>query len=228
MSKSGTKKDLGQTLREKIYFVAAVGTDIGKTFLVENLCKILPGALAIKPVVSGFREDDPNSDPAKILAALGCLGVENSKNNLDQISPWRFAEAVSPHFAAQNCGAEINFAEVKNFCQKKISEAKNGDRFLFIEAAGGVMTPLCEDKTFLDLAAELQIPVLLLTANYLGAISHTLCAVEALRSKKIVVEKIIVNEDVPLQQKSSASIITTIKNLSAIETISLQDFLDRF
>ena len=65
-------------LKEKIYFVAAVGTDIGKTFLVENLCKILPKSSAIKPISSGFDDDSYESDCAKILSALG---LENSKNN---------------------------------------------------------------------------------------------------------------------------------------------------
>lgn len=209
-------------LCEKIYFVAAVGTDIGKTFLVENLCRVLPSVSAIKPIASGFADDDKNSDSAKILAALG---LEISQKNLDSISPWRFEEAASPHFAAENFGTKIDFLAVKNFCETKISAAKNNNQFLFIEAAGGVMTPLSDDKTFLDLAAELKIPTLLVTANYLGAISHTLCAVEALRSRKIPIEKIIVNEDLPLREKSSQNISSTLEAISLIPTTSLQKFL---
>lgn len=210
-------------LKEKIYFVAAVGTDIGKTFLVENLCKILPKSSAIKPISSGFDDDSYESDCAKILSALG---LENSKNNLDSISPWRFEEAASPHFAAQNSGTEIDFEAVKNFCHKKITEAEKENKFLFIEASGGVMTPINYDKTFLDLAAELKIPILLVTANYLGAISHTLCAIEALKTKKVVVEKIIVNENLPTDQKPSFTINQTIENFSAITTVSLKQFLE--
>ncbi len=177
-------------LRGKIYLVLGIGTDIGKTHLVENFCKILRqkkiSVSAIKPVVSGFAENDQTSDPARILTALG---LEISQKNLDSISPWRFAKAASPHVAGK-----INFSEIKNFCLEKILQARALDQFLFVEAAGGVMTPITEDKTFLDLASELEIPTLLVSANYLGSISHTLCAVEALRSKKIFVEKIVVNE----------------------------------
>lgn len=211
-------------LSQKIYFVAAVGTDIGKTFLVENLCRIIPNATAIKPIASGFRDDDKNSDCAKILTALG---LEISKKSLDEISPWRFEEAASPHFAAQNSGTKIDFVAVKNFCVEKISAAKNHDQFLFIEAAGGIMTPINDDKTFLDLAAELKIPTLLLTANYLGAISHTLSAVEALRSRNVMIEKIIVNQALPTPQNKSQSIIATIKNFCTIETVSLQEFFEK-
>jgi len=210
-------------LSQKIYFIAGVGTDIGKTFLVEKLCRHFKNAMAIKPIASGFREDDKNSDSAKILRALG---LEISKNNLDKISPWRFEEAASPHFAAQNLGVKTNFLAVKNFCEEKIREAKNRDQFLFIEAAGGIMTPLNDDKTFLDLVAELQIPTLLVTANYLGAISHTLCSVEVMRSRKIAIEKIIVNADLPTQNQSQ-SVIKTLQKFSAIDTISLREFFEK-
>lgn len=212
------------SLQEKIYFIAGIGTDIGKTFLVEQLCRNLCekeiAVKAVKPVASGFEDGDKNSDSAKILAALG---VEISPNNINDITPWRFLEAISPHLAAKNSGQKIDFSEVKNFCQQKILEAKKRDQFLFIEAAGGVMTPLNEEKTFLDLAAELEIPVLLVSANYLGSISHTLCAVEALKSKKVRIEKIIINEQSPLLEQNSltdiSAVVGSMQNFSKVETV---------
>jgi dethiobiotin synthetase len=208
--------------KEKIYLVVAVGTDIGKSFLVENLCRILPNSSAVKPIETGFDEGDNNSDSARILAALG---FAISKKNLGEISPWRFSEAASPHFAAKNLGKEISFLEVKDFCQKKILAAKNRDQFFFIEAAGGLMTPINLQKTFLDLAAELKIPILLVTANYLGSISHTLCAIEALKSRKILVEKIIVNEALPSPLKPCESVSETIENFSGIEVITMKNLI---
>jgi dethiobiotin synthetase len=206
-------------LKQKIYLVLGIGTDVGKTFLVENLCRILPNVMAIKPIVSGSCDDDKNSDPAKILTALG---QKISQKNLDLISPWRFEKAISPHLAGK-----INFSAVRKFCLTKIFEAKSRDQFLFIEAAGGVMTPITAKKTFLDLAVELQVPILLVSANYLGSISHTLCAIEALRNRKISVEKIIINEDLPLLKKPSQTISSIVQNFTKIETISLQKFLNQ-
>ncbi len=202
-------------LQKKIYLILGIGTDIGKTFLVENLLRFGEG-LAIKPIASGCRDDDKNSDPAKILKALG---LKNSKANLDSIAPWRFKKAVSPHLAGK-----INFAEVVKFCCEKISQAKKEKKFLFIESAGGVMTPISDKKTFLDLAAELKIPVLLVSSNYLGSISHTLCAIEALRAKKVVIEKIILNDNFPSQTKTK-DLIKTLENFSRIKTVTLNNFL---
>jgi dethiobiotin synthetase len=155
-------------LKEKIYLIVGIGTDIGKTFLVENLCRNFPGAMVIKPIVSGFKDDDENSDSIRLLNSTKQIPKQVQDDDegkiyqkichpelvlgsiLNSISPWRFTEAVSPHFAAKNSGTEINFFDVKNFCQEKISLAKSNNQFLFIEAAGGVMTPINDKKTFLD------------------------------------------------------------------------------
>ena len=214
-------------LKEKIYFIVGIGTDIGKTFLVENLCEKLKDSSAIKPIASGFSDDDKESDSAKILKALR---VENSLESINAITPWRFKDAISPHFAAKNASQEIDLLQVKTFCLQKISQAKKDDNFLFIEAAGGVMTPINKHKTFLDLAVELNIPTLLVSANYLGSISHTLCAYNALSSKSVNVEAIIINQDLPALDESAIqnekmAIEETIQNFSGVTTLSLQEFL---
>lgn len=214
-------------LKAKAYLILGVGTDIGKTFFLEEICKNLrqkkTALEAIKPIMSGFGDDDKNSDSAKIITALG---KKLSKENLDEITPWRFEQPISPHFAGK-----INFSEVKKFCSKKIAQAKKTKQLLFIEGAGGVMTPINDKKTFLDLAAELEIPILLLTANYLGAISHTLCAVAALKSRKISIENIIFNEGLPTSRKSSlvndSEVMQTIENFTKIKTISLRKFCQK-
>jgi dethiobiotin synthetase len=216
-------------LQQRIYLVLGIGTDVGKTFFVEKICKNLRknklSTAAIKPIASGFQLDDPNSDSAKILAALG---LEISKENIKKITPWRFAQASSPHFAAQKNGEEINFDELKNFCLSAISAAEKSGDFLFIEAAGGVMTPISYQKTFLDLAAALQLPTLLVAANYLGSISHTLCCVEALKSRGILLEKIILNELPNQGQKALASISdfkNTLESFVGGEVVILDELL---
>ncbi len=214
-------------LKNKIYFIAGIGTDIGKTFLVEKICSKLQEEViafnAVKPIISGFRDDDLQSDSAKILRILK---KDFTKKNFDEISPWRFKAAISPNLAAHQENKEIDFAQVVNFCQEKISEAIKLDQFLFIEAAGGVMTPITNDKTFLNLISKLQVEVLLVSANYLGSISHSLCAVEALKSKGILPEIILVNEYPEFSDTNISQLVATIENLSKIKTMSFDVFLD--
>jgi dethiobiotin synthetase len=173
-------------------FISSVGTGIGKTLVTSILCHQLTqsgrAAFAIKPVVSGFRADDPESDPALILRSLG---KSPSFREVAEIAPWRFAAPVSPHLAARIEGAGPSLAEVVAFCRE--CEGTEGD-ILVIEGAGGIMTPLGEDYTVLDLAASLGHGVVLVTGSYLGAISHTLTALSVIAARGLQVRGLIVSE----------------------------------
>lgn len=178
----------------KQFFVTATGTDIGKTFIVEKLCRKLIAegekVVVIKPIISGFAFDDLNSDSAKILKVLG---REVNQQNLAAISPFYFKAPLSPNIAAALENKTINFSQVVNFCQQQIAAAQKSASYLLIEGAGGVMSPVNDDKTFADLIAQLKIPAILVTGNYLGTISHTLTAIAALKMHNIVIDKIILN-----------------------------------
>ena len=85
----------------------------------------------------------------------------------------------------------IKYDDVLDFCQpdKKCE-------FQFIEGAGGLMSPITQDQTNLDLIQDLNIPVILISGNYLGAISHLQTAIECLNYYNIPIEKIILNESI--------------------------------
>ncbi len=173
-------------------FITAVGTGIGKTLVTSILChqftQLGRPISAIKPVISGFRVDDQGSDPALILRSLG---KTPSLEAIAEISPWRFAASVSPHLAARSERGGPSLPEVVAFCR----ECERGDRdILLIEGAGGIMTPLGEDYTVLDLAASLRHPVALVTGSYLGAISHTLTAINVILARGLQVRGVIVSE----------------------------------
>ena len=180
------------------FFITATGTDIGKSFYLQKLCQEYRAKKqkfhAIKPIISGFDFEDNNNDTALILKSLE---LENNLKNLDKISPWRFKNPLAPNIAASLENKEIKFEEVVNFCQKQIKLAQGSAINLLIEGAGGVMTPITNNHTFLDLMKILQIPVILVTGDYLGTISHTLCAIRALESENIKIAKIIFNQKDP-------------------------------
>lgn len=176
------------------FFITATGTDIGKTFVLLQLCEKLKKNNqkfnAIKPVISGFSEDDPNTDSAKILKILS---KDLNQENLNQISPWRFKAPLSPNIAARLENKKIDFEKLVEFCQAKIALAKKANQHFFIEGAGGVMTPITDDKTYLDLIIALKMPVILVVGNYLGTISHTLTALRVMESCEIKTDRIILN-----------------------------------
>jgi len=56
--------------------------------------------------------------------------------------------------------------------------------------------PLDERRTVLDWMAALNIPVVLVAGSYLGSLSHTLTALDAMRSRTIAVSAVVLNETV--------------------------------
>ncbi len=175
-------------------FITGVGTGVGKTLVTTILCHQLRAmgkeVAALKPVVSGFDDGDPESDPALILRSLG---VEPSPDRIHTISPWRFAAPLSPHEAARREGRSVKLSDVSGFCREATSRAGSAS-FRLIEGAGGVMSPIADDGTCLDLIAELGDPAILVTGTYLGAISHTLTALAALEAAEAVLDVVVVSE----------------------------------
>jgi dethiobiotin synthetase len=72
--------------------------------------------------------------------------------------------------------------------------AASRSEITLIEGIGGVMVPLDERHTVLDWIAALGAPTLLVVGSYLGALSHTLTAVAALRQRAVALAGIVVSE----------------------------------
>jgi dethiobiotin synthetase len=174
-------------------FVSATGTDVGKTFVTAGLIRHFRAqgrtVDAIKPVVSGFDPAAPSgSDPAALLEALGRpLTIEE----IARISPWRFAAPLSPDMAARREGRAIDFDAVTAFCRSAMA-ARRGH--LFIEGIGGIMVPLDDRRTVLDLMTQLRLPILLVAGSYVGTISHTLTALQVLVRRNLDVAAVVVSE----------------------------------
>lgn len=175
----------------KTVFVTASGTDVGKTFvmcaLLEELSRTSLRVRALKPVATGFdaREIEA-SDTGRLL---GAQGLEAVPAQLDAVSPWRFAAPLSPDMAAAREGKHIPFDELLSFCR-----ASDGFDLTLIEGIGGVMVPLDEQRTVVDWIAALGAPALLVTGSYLGTLSHTLTAADALTARGVELLGVIVSE----------------------------------
>ncbi len=174
-------------------FVTSSGTEIGKTLIVTILAHQLrdrgKSVRALKPVVTGFTpETAAGSDTALILQSLGDAMTAET---IEAVSPWRFAEPLSPDMAAAREGRRIDLDAIVEFCR----DVETGDQdVLLIEGVGGVMAPLTETESVLDWMAALDVPVLLVVGSYLGTISHTLTAHETLKGRGLTPDAVIVSE----------------------------------
>ena len=175
------------------YFITSTGTGIGKTYVTSALIRLARSqnrtVAAFKPVISGFdKREIAASDSGEILAALA---EAPSDEAAARVSPWRFVAPLAPNMAARAEGRTVDCDALFAFSRKALRE--NTDVVL-IEGVGGVMVPLNDERTVLDWIVASGAPVVLVVGDYLGTISHTLTAVEVLRSRSVEIAAIVVSE----------------------------------
>ena len=174
-------------------FITATGPDVGKTLVVASLIRHLRqlghAVDAIKPIVSGYEPAQAAaSDPGALIAALG---LPFSPESIDRTSPWRFRAALSPDLAARLEGRSIDVDAVIAYCKSAVERRRD---VLLIEGVGGIMEPLDDHRTILDVMMALGLPLILVTGSYRGAVSHTLTALDSLLRRDMHVLSTIVSE----------------------------------
>lgn len=163
------------------YFVTGIGTDIGKTIVSAVLCEKLQAAY-YKPIQSG-NLDKPESEIVNSLVA-----------NLTVFpSTCLLSLPMSPHAAAKHDGVSI---QVSDFSLPDFQ----GN--LVVEGAGGILVPLNQRETILDLMKAFDLPVILVVSHYLGSINHTLLSIAVLKLNNIKVHGVIFNGHENLESES--------------------------
>lgn len=158
------------------FFVSGISTEVGKTVCSALLVKALE-ADYWKPVQSG---DLHHTDSMKVASWNG-LELPNPRFHPETHC---LTEPMSPHASAAIDGVHIQLSDF----QLPQTEAP-----LIVEGAGGLMVPLNEEDTILDLMAQLRLPVVLVSRNYLGSINHTLLSIAQLKQRQIPIAGLVFN-----------------------------------
>lgn len=174
------------------YFITSSGTGVGKTLITCALTWQLRqqgrAVNVLKPVISGYLEEDPTTDTAQLMTAAG---LPDFPHTIASVSPWRFAAPLSPHMAARQENTQVKLQDITRFCNE--SAQKPG--ITLAEGVGGVMVPLNDEgDTVADWMSALNWPVILVAGSYLGAISHGLTALESLAARGLNVQAVIISE----------------------------------
>tara|TARA_Y100000589_G_scaffold291166_1_gene294430 strand:- start:35941 stop:36552 length:612 start_codon:yes stop_codon:yes gene_type:complete len=182
------------------YIVTGIGTDVGKTIVSAILAEKLK-ADYWKPVQAGNEQTDSNT--VKLL-------ISNAKTKIHP-ECYSLKTPASPHYAAQLENILISPDDLK------IPET---DNHLIIEGAGGIMVPLNNEKTFLDVFKQWNLPVILVSRHYLGSINHTLLSIDILKQVDIPIKGIIFvgEENKPTE--------TVIENISGINILGRIDYFN--
>lgn len=169
-------------------FITGTDTGVGKTHVGVLLAKALHqkniSVIPRKPVESGCQLIGGDLIP---VDALALKQAARYKGELKEICRYRFAQDVSPVRAARLSNVKLTTALLINACQ----HAEDG--FTLVEGAGGFYSPLSEDGLNADLAEALELPVLLVAQDILGALNHVLLSTEALHKRGLGLAGIVLN-----------------------------------
>ena len=158
-------------------FVTGTDTGAGKSIVAAAICAALAArgerVAAFKPVVTGL-DEEPGRWPHDhdLLAAAA-----NAGQSPEDVAPYRFGPAASPHLAAELAGVRIERAQLLDCA----AQAGAGADALVVEGVGGLMVPLTSEYLVRDFAAEVGLPAVLAARPGLGTINHTLLTTDAAR-----------------------------------------------
>lgn len=156
--------------------VLVTGTDtgVGKTFVSALLCRAHPTATYVKPAQTGLAEDEAD---AEAVARLAGVATRQGPG---------FDEALAPAVAAARAGATVSRAAL-------LAPFSGLDEVVG-EGAGGLLVELGTDGTTLaDLAADLDLPLVVVARPGLGTLNHTRLTCEAAWARGLRVSGIVVN-----------------------------------
>ena len=161
-------------------FVTGTDTEVGKTVVSTALIRSLVASgmkvAGMKPIAAGAT---PSPEGLRNDDALALIAAANVSAPYETINPYCLAEPTSPHIAAANAGTRIELAPIVHGFDRLAADSD----LVVVEGAGGWHAPLNETQTMADLAAALDLPVVLVVGLRLGCLNHALLTAESIAAR---------------------------------------------
>ena len=171
-------------------FVTGTDTEIGKTLvssaILHKLVRSGRRACGMKPIAAGAEmiDGELHNEDADMLAAAGNVHLPSSIT-----TPFMLREPAAPHIAAALEGVTIDPVPII----AAYAEIQAASDAVVVEGVGGFRVPFTDDFDSADLAAQLNLPVILVVGLRLGCISHALLTVEAIVARGLVLAGWVAN-----------------------------------
>lgn len=185
------------------YFITGISTEVGKTIASAIVVEALE-ADYWKPIQAG-ELDYCDTKKVKDL-------ISNNKSQFYDNS-YALNTAMSPHAAAEIDGVTMKIDEIKS------PNTKNN---LVIEGAGGLLVPLNEKHTILDLIQP-NYKVIVISRHYLGSINHTLLTLNLLKEKGLETALIFSGNE----HKTTEGIIKKMSGVTVLGRIEEEPYFDK-
>ena len=178
----------------KNLFITGTGTDIGKTYITGLIIKKLyesgRDVAYYKAAMSGNdRDNDGKLIPGDALSVKRKSGIEQK---IEDMCPYVYENAVSPHLASRLEGNPVRLDVVKD----RFNKVSKEHDYVTMEGSGGILCPICFDEEKIqleDIIRELNLSCLIIADAGLGTINSVVLTVEYMKNRGIPVKGIILN-----------------------------------
>ena len=206
----------------KCIFVTGTDTDVGKTVIVACLASALKRTgkkvAVYKPVHCGdLLKGNIKSPDLALVKELTNISYQ------DLVNDFSFQLAASPHLAAEQDKSKVDIQTIKDHTKSLL----NAYDIVLIEGAGGLIVPLTQTYTVLNLIEDLSVPVLIVSRASLGTINHTSLTVNALKALEIPILGVILNYfKGGIIEEDNKKIITTLNNVPIIGIVPFSENIE--
>jgi dethiobiotin synthetase len=219
---------------EKGVFVTGSDTGVGKTVIAGAIAAAIKAqgldVGVMKPVASGAKEKE-----GKLVSedAVYLKKIIDSTDDDDLVNPILLKLPLAPTIAATKTGVPIDIDKI----WKAYEELTNRHDFVVVEGIGGLMVPINDTLFVADMARKMDLPLVIVSSDYLGAINHTLLTLEYAKSRNIRIKGIVINmlkngDDFvrEIEKYSSVPILGTIpfKENVSVEDCVYGDIVEHF
>jgi len=171
----------------RVVVITGTDTEVGKTHIGCALARQLGrngvAVRAGKPAEAGHVGTPTASEDGVRLAKAA--GQKDPAHALQ-----RLQMAVAPPVAADAEGVELQFEAWMEACEVLAEQCG----VLIVEGAGGLMSPLTWEHSALDVAERLGASLIVVSADRLGVLNHTLLTLEVAKSHGVPVLGVVLNE----------------------------------
>lgn len=197
------------------FFVTGTDTDVGKTLVSAWLLTQIEASYW-KPIQAG-------TEPATDSATVQRLAELPPERILPEA--YVLPESLAPHEAARRAGIVLDMDKL---------EAPQHEGLLIVEGAGGLMVPITDDAYMIDLAADLDLPIILVSRSTLGTINHTLLSIEAIRRRGLPLAGVVItgpetpHNRAAIERYGQIEVIAEIPWLDTINRSTLKTIVPEF
>ncbi|MDR4509540.1 MAG: dethiobiotin synthase [Candidatus Brocadiaceae bacterium] len=175
---------------EKGYFITGTDTGVGKTLVAGGLAALYKSrgfhVGVMKPIAAGCKRkgNDLVSEDAVFLQRMAEV-----EDGYEEVNPVALELPLAPTIAARSSNTTIDLEKVRT----AYDTLRERYDLLIVEGVGGILVPIEAYYFVVDLASEMELPLIIVSRPSLGTINHTLLTVSYAREHGLDIKGIIFN-----------------------------------